>query len=234
VNLLLLEREELCRSRAVVCGRRRDHIVSVHRAEVGKTLRTGVIGGLVGSARVVAIDETSVELDVQLAEQPPAPLPCTLVLALPRPKVLRRTLQAVASLGIKSIVLLNAFRVEKSYWQTPILSAEQLRDELVLGLEQARDTILPVVRQARLFRPFVEDELAGVVAGSRLLLAHPAVDATCPRALTQPVTLVVGPEGGFVQFELDLLAAAGAETVSLGARTLRVETAIAALLGRLF
>src|SRR5690606_37253975 len=106
--------------------------------------------------------ETSVELDVTLEEAPPPPLPCTLVLALPRPKVLRRTLQSVAALGIKSIVLLNACRVEKSYWQTPVLGAEQLRDELILGLEQARDTILPAVKQARLFRPFVEDELAGV------------------------------------------------------------------------
>ena len=44
--------------------------------------------------------------------------------------------------------------------------------------------------------------------------------------------LVVGPEGGFVPRELETLAAAGARTVGLGPRALRVETAVVALLAR--
>jgi len=234
VNLVLLERDELCRSRAVLRGRRRDHIAEVHRGEPGRVLRVGVVGGMIGTGTVVAMDASSVELDVRLEENPPPPLPCTLVMALPRPKVLRRMLQAAAAFGIKNIVLFGAWRVEKSYWQTPVLQAEQIRRELLCGLEQARDTILPVVTHKRLFRPFVEDELAAVAAGSRCLVAHPAAAAECPRAVSSAVTLVIGPEGGFVEFELELLSAAGAELVSLGPRPLRVEQALAALVGRLF
>ena len=234
MNLVLLERDELCRRRAILRGRRRDHIASVHRAEVGKKLRVGVVGGLVGTAQVVGIDDEHVELDVELHEHPPPPLPCTLVLALPRPKVLRRVLQSVAAFGIKDLVLIGAYRVEKSYWQTPYLEAQRVRDELLLGLEQARDTIVPVVMQRRLFRPFVEDELPALASHGRLLLAHHAAAQPCPRDRSRHITLVVGPEGGFIPFEVDLLAAAGAQAITLGPRTLRVEHAIAALLGRLF
>ncbi|HYC53906.1 MAG TPA: 16S rRNA (uracil(1498)-N(3))-methyltransferase [Candidatus Binatia bacterium] len=234
MNLVLLERDEVCRQRAVVRGRRRDHIAMVHRAQAGKTLRVGIVGGMIGTGTVVAVDDEAVELDVELDANPPAPLPCTLVLALPRPKVLRRILQASSAFGIKHVVLMNAFRVEKSYWQTPVLQAETMREELLSGLEQARDTILASVAQKRLFRPFVEDELNALAAGSRLLVAHPQAAKECPRGVTDPVTLVVGPEGGFVPFELDLLARAGATAVSLGVRPLRVEQALAALLGRLF
>ncbi|MGH8310922.1 MAG: RsmE family RNA methyltransferase, partial [Steroidobacteraceae bacterium] len=46
-------------------------------------------------------------------------------------------------------------------------------------------------------------------------------------------TLVIGPEGGFLPDELERLDAAGATRVGLGARVLRVETAVVALLARL-
>jgi RsmE family RNA methyltransferase len=217
-----------------VRGRRARHIVAVHRAQPGTGLRVGVIGGRVGRATVVRVGDEEVELEVMLEAGPPPPLPLTLVLALPRPKVLRRVLGAAAAFGIKRIVLFGACRVEKSYRQRPLAGEAAIREELLVGLEQARDTVLPSVEQRRLFRPFVEDELATLAAGSRLLVAHPGEAADCPRAVTTPVTLVVGPEGGFVDFELALLGKAGARAVSLGARPLRVEHAVAALLGRLF
>lgn len=238
MNLVLLEEGELDSAgparRALVRGRRARHIVAVHRARVGTELRVGVVGGLVGRATVVRVDDDEVELEWTLESEPPPPLPCTLVLALPRPKVLRRVLGAAAAFGVKRIVLFGACRVEKSYWQSPLLGEAAIREELLVGLEQARDTVLPSVEQRRLFRPFVEDELAALAGGGLLLVAHPCATSDCPRDVTTPVTLVVGPEGGFVDFELALLAAAGARPASLGARPLRVEQAVAALLGRLF
>ena len=143
-------------------------------------------------------------------------------------------LGAVAAFGIKRVALVGASRVEKSYWQSPVLAEGAMRGELLLGLEQARDTIVPRVTMHRRFRPFVEDELRSLAAGSLGLAADAAADAACPRAVGQPVTLAVGPEGGFIPFELGLLREAGMTCVSLGARTLRVEHALAALVGRMF
>jgi len=122
--------------------------------------------------------------------------------------------------------------VEKSFWQSSGLAPAALREQALLGLEQARDTRLPRIELERRFRPFAEDRLASLSAGP-VLVAHPGAAEACPHALAGPATLVVGPEGGFVDFELERLAAIGGRAVGLGSRALRVETAVTALLARL-
>jgi 16S rRNA (uracil1498-N3)-methyltransferase len=143
-------------------------------------------------------------------------------------------LASATSLGVVRLVLLNAWRVEKAYWKSPRLGEENLRQQRILGLEQARDTVLPELIQARLFRPFVENELPALAAGTRCLLAHPGALAPCPRGVAEPVTLAIGPEGGWIEPELESLHRAGFTSVDLGPRILRTETALAALVGRLF
>ena len=108
-----------------------------------------------------------------------------------------------------------------------------LRDQAILGLEQARDTILPAIEPRRLFRPFVEDELPDIARGSMALVAHPYADAGCPRGVDGPLTIAIGPEGGFIQKEIESLERIGFRAVPIGTRILRVETAIPALIGRL-
>jgi RsmE family RNA methyltransferase len=135
-------------------------------------------------------------------------------------------------MGVMRIILMNAARVEKSYWQSPFLTPEAIERQLVLGLEQSRDTVLPEVLLKQRFRSFVEDELPGMVRGSLALVAHPGA-SSCPRNVRGPAALAVGPEGGFVPFEIEKLASRGFTPVSLGERALNVETAIPALMGRL-
>ena len=132
------------------------------------------------------------------------------------------------------MVLLNSYRVEKSFWQTPFLSPAAIREELILGLEQARDTVLPEMIIEKRFKPFVEDRLPALVADTLGLVGHPGEYPACPRAVQQPVTLAIGPEGGWIPYEIEQLHAAGLQPVQMGERILRVETAVPALLARLF
>lgn len=235
MNLLLLEPGDCVEpGLARLSGRRLQHVQEVHRAVVGESLRVGLLNGLMGSGEIIALSEGALELRYQLDTPPPAKLPLTLVLALPRPKMLKRVLQTVAAMGVARLVLLHSYRVEKSFWATPWLEPEALREQLLLGLEQARDTVLPEITIERRFKPFVEDRLPGLSAGGLRLLAHPVAAGPCPVALTEPSTLVIGPEGGFIPYEVDLLAAQGFQAVHLGARILRVENAVPALLARLY
>ncbi|MFI8740998.1 16S rRNA (uracil(1498)-N(3))-methyltransferase [Stutzerimonas zhaodongensis] len=235
MNLLLLEAADfVAADRVVLRDRRLTHLHEVHRAEAGECLRVGLLGGQMGQGQLLRLDATEAELKIELQQTPPAKLPVTLLLALPRPKMLRRVLQTVASMGVPKLVLLNSYRVEKSFWQTPFLEPQAIREQLLLGLEQARDTVLPEVIIEKRFKPFVEDRLPQLVAGTRGLVGHPGDYPACPRALSEPVTLAIGPEGGWIPYEVEKLTEAGLQPVQLGDRILRVETAVSALLARLF
>jgi RsmE family RNA methyltransferase len=235
VNLLLLEDDDLIAAdRALLSGRRLKHLHEVHRAEVGDRLRVGRLDGLMGTGQLLRLDAEQAELSIELDQSAPGKLPITLLLALPRPKMLRRVLQTISAMGVPRLVLLNSYRVEKSFWQTPFLEPAALREQLILGLEQARDTVLPEIIIEKRFKPFVEDRLPALAAGSLGLIGHPGAYPACPRAVDRAVTLAIGPEGGWIPYEVEKLQEAGLQPVQLGERILRVETAVTALLARLF
>ncbi|HEY6011011.1 MAG TPA: 16S rRNA (uracil(1498)-N(3))-methyltransferase [Nitrospirota bacterium] len=236
MNLILLFKEDFIdgAERVRLEGRRLKHVLDVHRAAVGDELRVGLLGDRIGTGEVVVLNESVLEMSVRLGQAPPPALSVTLVLAMPRPKVLRRVLRSATAMGVKRIILLNAFRVEKSFWKSPVLEPEHLREQLVLGLEQSRDTILPEVLLRPLFKPFVEDELPDLIQNTLPLVADPRASFICPRAVNKAVTLVTGPEGGFIPYELEMLVSLGFTPVQLGERILSVETAVPALLARLF
>jgi 16S rRNA (uracil1498-N3)-methyltransferase len=236
LNLILIFKDDFIegKSRVSLTGRRLRHVLDVHRASVGDELCVGLLNDRIGMGKVIALGESALEMEVRLERLPPQALPIVLILALPRPKVLRRVLRSAASMGVKKMILLNSFRVEKSYWSSPVLYPESIQEQLILGLEQARDTILPVVSLRPLFKPFVEDELPGLIKGTLPLVAHPTASSECPRTVARPVTLVIGPEGGFIPYEMEKLVAAGFTAVQAGERILSVETAVPALIARLF
>jgi 16S rRNA (uracil1498-N3)-methyltransferase len=236
MNLILLFPADfiLNTNRVRLTGRRHTHVMSVHKAGVGDELCVGMLDAKIGTGKITALDKDKLEMEVALERDPPAGLPVTLIMALPRPPMLRRTLFAATSMGVKRIYLINSFRVEKTFWQSHALREEDIRDQLVLGLEQARDTRLPEVFLRPKFKPFVEDELPQLAAGTLPLVAHPGSVTSCPRGVDRPVTLVIGPEGGFIPYEIEKFLELGFNAVGLGERILRFETVVPAILGRLF
>ena len=238
MNLLLLRPGELAPDgTAVLTGRRLLHAKEVLQLAQGDALRVGLLGGLRGEAEVLLLDAATLTLRVKLSQPPPARAGVDLLLALPRPKALKKIVPAVASFGVSRLFLINSSRVEKSFFSSPFVQPAALEELLCLGLEQARDTLLPEIRVVERFKPFVEDELDGLLGGSALrLLAHPGVaplGALLRKEPKRQVTLAIGPDGGWVPFERALLVEHGFIEVSLGERPLRTEVAVSALLGAL-
>ena len=236
MNCLLIETSELDREtrRVRLTGRRRRHADEILKARVGDSLRVGMIDGDLGSGRILRLDREELELEVILGTAPPPKLPLWLVLALPRPPVFRRLLSTVASLGVERLLVVGTARTEKSFWQSHVVETEAVRERLLLGLEQARDTVLPEVIQHRYFESLIDEVLPSWTAGRRALVAHPGAESDCPHDVSEPVTLFIGPEGGFVDYEVDRLVDSGFEAIGLGERVLRVEPVIPMLVGRLF
>jgi len=234
MNLLLLTPDDfISNDRVQIRGRRLLHLNKVIKAKPGDSLRAGLLDGKLGTADVITISQQAAELRLALTDLPPPPLALNLILALPRPKMLRRILQATTSLGIKQIHLMGSWRVEKSYWQSPFLAADKIHEQLILGLEQAIDTQLPEVYLHPYFKPFVEDKLDAIAGDSTRLVAHPVATQALPSKPLDDLTLVIGPEGGFIPYEIEKFAELGFSAVSLGPRILTVEVAVSSLLSRL-
>lgn len=235
MNLLLLEPGEIAPDgTAVLTGRRALHVATVLRALPGERVQVGQVDGRVGEGLLHEVGRDVVRLTVSLDRQPPPPSPVSLLLALPRPKILRKVLQAAAAMGVKRVALVGSYRVEKSYFASPLLAPEAIREQLLLGLEQGRDTILPAVTVSRFFKPFVEDELDAAFPACARLLAHPggaerieALKADHGRAV-----IAIGPEGGWTSYEVGALEARGFLAFSMGPRPLRVDQAVPFAVGQ--
>jgi RsmE family RNA methyltransferase len=234
VNLLLLEPGEVdAGGEARLSGRRARHAREVLGCRPGDRIAAGVLGGRLGLAEVLASSAEELLLRAAFDAPPPPPSPVALLLALPRPKILRKVLQATAAMGVKHLVLLGSYRVEKSYWGSPLLSPGALRAELVLGLEQGKDTRLPEVELHRFFKPFVEDRLEATFPGGRLL-----ADPGAPRrleGLPRPAggaAVAIGPEGGWTAYEAAELERRGFLPFGLGPRPLRVDQAVPFIVGQ--
>jgi RsmE family RNA methyltransferase len=233
MNLILCEPDEVDPGGVVtLSGGRAAHVAGVLRASPGDMVRVGVVDGPRGHGEILAIDGERVVLRCAFDGTPPPPA-IDLLLALPRPKVLRRMWAQLAALGVGHIRLTNAARVERDYFDAHVVQAATYRPLLIEGLQQAADTRLPRVSIHRRLRPLVEDELGPATGGERRLVAHPG--AASPLRLpgladAARVLLAVGPEGGWTAFELELLARHGFEAVGLGPRILRTDTACLALL----
>ncbi len=242
MNLILLRPEETGESDGLaivrLAGRRLEHLTKVLKSEVGDSVRVGVLGGLMGRGEIVAISRREAVLAVRLDSPPPPRLSLSLILALPRPIMLKRVLAQAAALGVQHLFLINARRVEKSFFAASPAREGDFSPYLENGLEQAMDTVAPTVSVHPRFRPFVEDVLPGL-AGRARLLAHPAAEARSlselvPRPpLTGPILLAIGPEGGWQEHEVAALAQVGFVAFSLGPRILRVDTAVPALIAQL-
>ena len=234
MNLLLLQPSDFTGADTVqISDTRAQHIRKVLRAELGQQLRCGVLNGQLGSAEITGLGST-IELRVNLNTPAPAKLPLTLLLALPRPKAARRIIRSATELGVEKIILLNSYRVDKSYWQSPLVDNAHLHAAMLEGLEQCGDTQLPSIERATRFKPFVEDVLPALLQHRQGLLAHPYHSQGVPAASNQPRLLAIGPEGGFIPYEVEKLLAAGMQGFSLGPRILKVETAVPSIIGRLF
>ena len=242
MNRILFEPDEIVGGIATVGGVRAEHILGVLHGEVGQPLKTGVVGGLAGTSEIVAVSapgETP-RVSVRVCHDTPAPAPwIDLVLAPPRPRVMKRLLPQLAALGVGRIVLVGARKVEKDFWGATLLKEETYRPLLVEGLMQCGTTILPELLVRRNFRRFLDEELDTLFPNSDRIVAHPSPTPHEPRTTShepratshepRPL-LAIGPEGGWTDNEVELLEAHGFRRFSLGQRILRTDTAAIALI----
>jgi 16S rRNA (uracil1498-N3)-methyltransferase len=235
VNLVILDERDLVGSNQVTLSDpRAGHLLKVLKVAPGHAVRVGLLDGPFGVGTVEEAAQGRVTMRCVFGNDIPSRPRVDILLAVPRPKVMRRLWAQLAALGVGQIILTNAGRVERQYFDTHVLTEACYRPLLIEGLQQARDTRLPAVSIHRQFKVLVEDHLDSLFDGSVRLVADPgsttSVGSAAASHPTGRVLIAIGPEGGWNAFELALLQAHGFQPVGLGPRTLRVDTACTAFL----
>ncbi len=236
MNMLLLDDFEISETQTSISLPLERIIQHLHWQEtpynlIHKNIWIGIKNNWIIKAIIRQVEHNLVNIELLERKEAPAPLPLMLIMTMPRPKALRRTLISAITLGVKHIWLINAEKVEKSYWHTPLLDDANLKKIIFDALEQARDVIFPEIKLAKLFNPFVEDILPDIIHKYPIrLFATPHTENPFPKIEKSPIALAVGPEEGFNDYETKKFCELGFLPISLGKRILRVETAVPALI----
>ena len=231
MNIILLQPQDCINAQqAKISGAAFTHCINTLKVSLGDSISIGLLNQRLGTGVVRDINSQHIIIDTQFDTNPPEKLKLNIILAMPRPKVLKRVLRNAAELGIAEIILLNAFKVEKSYWQSPIIKdAQRYFQE---GLEQSKDTVPPAFSIQQRFKPFVEDVLPSITAANETFVAHPYNHAEALKDISPATSarwVVIGPEGGFIPYEVEKLIEAGCTPLSMGERIYRVENAVSLL-----
>lgn len=236
MNSLIILPNEINGDLAEMHAERAAYLMRAHQLENGIELRAGVWGGQRGHATVLEASPNFVKLQFKASEPPLPREPLHIIVAIPRPQTVKKVLHLATTVGAQALHFVRSDRVERSYLDSHILK-EGLQLELLQALEQACDTVPPEVHVHTRFRPFVEDTLPTLMrqyACARGLVAHTGADSKIspqPSSEQDGIFVAIGPESGWNDFEIELFAKAGFKTVSLGQRMLRVEFALAVLVG---
>lgn len=241
MNLVLIHESEIIGQKSVILtDYRAKHLIKVLKGEVGDSLRVGVLEGDIGSGKILKIKKKypfSVELQLKIENKPPDKAPIDLILALPRPIMLRRILSQATALGIDTLHIINAARVEKSFWDAGLIEEDQYMEHIIHGLEQAVDTVSPKIIFHRRFKPFIEDYVPQIALNyGCMLLAHPTDKRKLHDVVTgdvKKVLVAIGPEGGWVDYEEEKFREAAFTGFTLGKRILKVDTAVINIHGRI-
>ncbi len=240
MNIILVDSTEVSGKALRLTDIRAEHIIKVLKSDVGEAVRVGIIDGGKGTGTITSIAKKrpfSVELELTISGNSTGLPRLDLILALPRPIMLKRILTQVTALGVGTVHLIHANRVEKSFWNAGVLDENEYRVHLLHGLEQAVDTRVPEVHIHRKFKPFIEDYFSDQVQKYGVcILAHPSGKSRLSDVIQGEngrIALAIGPEGGWVDYEVEQFKKKGFSSCTIGERILKVDTAVVALHSRI-
>lgn len=210
----------------VLDGAEGHHAVSVHRLRVGEVVLVGDGAGVRVSAEVIGLDRhTLVTRVLDVGVRPPADPRFVLVQALAKGDRDEQAIEAATELGVDAVVP----------WQSARSVVQWRADKVARGQARWAAVVTAATKQSRRFHvPQVRSmartaDVVTLLAGAGLgIVLHeearrPLANVELPSA--GEIVLVVGPEGGIAEAELDAFVAAGAVAVRLGPEVLRTSTA---------
>ena len=234
MNWIVFDKSELENDNLLLCDERADHIISVLKLSCGDKVRVNCINGLKGSATISSINGRNVNLKCELKKKSKRST-IDLVIAMPRPKVMKRLWAQIAAIGVNRVFIISSQRVEQSYFDSHVLKFDNYHRLLLEGLSQSGESHIPEVKIYNKFSSFFDDVANINYSNHFKMIANPFTKLTIydkSKLIEEfgKILIAVGPEGGWIQSEMDLFIKNKFEQVTLGKRVLRSDTAVIGLL----
>ncbi|MDR0722272.1 MAG: 16S rRNA (uracil(1498)-N(3))-methyltransferase [Treponema sp.] len=237
MNIILFEKHELTTSASALGtlleprDKRTIHLLKILRKKRGDCFDAGVLEGNWGKGCIETITpEGSLVCSLELHQAPLPRSPISLGVGFPRPIQLKRLLRDLATFGVEKVDLMGTDLGEPSYRNTTVLTDGGAREALIQGAIQARDTVIPLVRNYPSLTEWLEERPWR--NRNPLLIAadnqRPQGTFAQLNPMKQPLLIAIGSERGWSDQERDKLEAAGFCRLSLGTRVLRTDTACVA------
>jgi len=217
---------------------RADHIINILKSNPGDNLDVGLLNSGFGTGTIEEITNKRVIIRCDSLKPPEKLTPeIDLICALPRPQTLKKVLFISGMMGIRRLFLIRANRVEKSYYHSPLLEEENRSKHLFEGMMQGKNVICPEVEIFDRFKKFFEDSFPALFDDEYLKLL-PDLDTAIKLKTTydknrSKIVIAIGPEGGWVPFETEMMEQYGFTKCKLGNWILRVEHAVMAALAQI-
>jgi 16S rRNA (uracil1498-N3)-methyltransferase len=223
-----------------LCDRRAEHLRNILKVAEGDEVSVGAVNGFRGRAIVVEVGLKQISLNVEYREEAAIGSGIHLIVALPRPQMLKRILEISGTMAVERLDLIYASRVEKSFFKSKTLEPENLHKHLLLGMEQGSSTLYPEVNIFQSLKKY-QEEIKSLKNRQYLkLIAHPGTSDNLGslwdktnQELRKKIVIAIGPEGGWQEQELGNFKELGFKTFNLGKKILRVETAVTVVIGKI-
>jgi 16S rRNA (uracil1498-N3)-methyltransferase len=233
VNWMRIGEHEVEADHVALSGRRARHMLDVLGVTPGQRVRVVVENRSRGEGVVIEAGRDTVVLRYEPGAAAPRPR-TLLVLAPPRPKVMRRLWIHLPGLDVSHVLLVRPRGTPAEYFATHWLQAEVYREQLGEGIEQSGTPWMPEVTVTQEFERALHERLPDPKDGGARLIAHPHANRTLLEATRSlgcgTRVLAIGPERGWTERELEIFGELGFEPVSLGACPLRTDAACIAAL----
>ena len=238
MNIIILTEKDFVKVNVYrISDERALHIRKILKSEVGDILEIGLLNRSTGTAKLIGIDDSRIELEVlEFNSTNEDKIKIEIVCALPRPQTLKKVLSTCATMGVSSLFLIRSEKVEKSYFHSPILKEENYTKFLIEGLSQGKRTRVPKIEIHHKFKDFFNNGFQETFNNSTCLIAHPDTNKYLSKNIfsaNKNLLIAIGPEAGWNDFEVGLMQEMGFLKFRLSDSILRVENAVTAALAQI-
>ena len=234
MNLLILKEDELVAKNIYkIQNRKKNHLIDIKKVYVGYTLPAGRLNLDIGEFTITEITKEFIMGEYLFKIIVPKKNQIIeLFISYQRPQTMKKIFQLIGTLQIQKVNIFPLSKSEKSYEKSSLWKEDSWKEELDLGMEQGKNIYSPEIH-------FFSNkmELSDLIMVNKCILLDPN-GCSMRNAFSNfneknQVQLIIGPEGGLTERDIDYFINLGAIKTKISDSILRTEQALSFVIGQI-